>query len=339
MPWGLILFLSIIIIIIILIVAAYYYISNALPNWLSNLTTTITGGITGAVQSITKLSYPRDAGSMPVCAPGADSEGGLCYTTPQAGYKCTATMCLKTCPADMTDTGLDCLKNSNTRPSSPIDSCPWGQEKDGELCYPICNPGYVGVGPVCWQTCPSGYTDMGLTCSKTWDDGYYNYSWGSVGCTGGRPFIPQGYSDCYKTWIANIKTDTISKDSYGRGAGNPLGCAPGKELNGALCYPICNSGYKGVGPVCWETCPYGFTDVGISCQKPTYDRGVGTIPGTCPDGTEKDPDGLCYQTCKAGYHGVGPVCWENMTNRDVPEYQANQATSDDPKLRAILTQG
>jgi len=29
------------------------------------------------------------------------------------------------------------------------------------------------------------------------------------------------------------------RKSYGRGAGSPLGCASGLQLDGALCYPPC----------------------------------------------------------------------------------------------------
>jgi len=40
--------------------------------------------------------------------------------------------------------------------------------------------------------------------------------------------------------------------SYGRGVGKPISsCASDKDKSGALCYPKCRDGYKGVGPVCW----------------------------------------------------------------------------------------
>lgn len=47
--------------------------------------------------------------------------------------------------------------------------------------------------------------------------------------------------------------------SYGRGTGTPLKCKSGLELNGALCYKACRSGYRGEGPVCWaEGAPNGY---------------------------------------------------------------------------------
>ena len=44
----------------------------------------------------------------------------------------------------------------------------------------------------------------------------------------------------------------LFKNSYGRGAGIAMVCAPDEEQNGALCYPKCKDGYHGVGPVCWQ---------------------------------------------------------------------------------------
>lgn len=43
----------------------------------------------------------------------------------------------------------------------------------------------------------------------------------------------------------------LLKKSYGRTAGKPMGCKKDEEKGGALCYPKCKPGYKGVGPVCW----------------------------------------------------------------------------------------
>ena len=103
--------------------------------------------------------------------------------------------------------------------------------------------------------------------------------------------------------------------SYGRGVGEPLGCADNEEMNAGLCYPKCQVGYKGVGLVCLQEscpsgpdCPGGMTDIGVSCQKPSHGRGVGVPIHACADDKEKDGL-LCYPKCKPGFHGVGPVCW------------------------------
>ncbi|HEU5133781.1 MAG TPA: hypothetical protein VFU13_01435 [Steroidobacteraceae bacterium] len=62
-------------------------------------------------------------------------------------------------------------------------------------------------------------------------------------------------------------------------------------------------------------CPTGYNDDGLTCRlinivgKPTFDRGVGTIPDSCgPD--RRYEAGLCYTPCPAGFSGVGPVCWQ-----------------------------
>ena len=46
----------------------------------------------------------------------------------------------------------------------------------------------------------------------------------------------------------------LFKNSYGRGAGIVMICAPDEDQDGALCYPKCRDGYHGVGPVCWQGC-------------------------------------------------------------------------------------
>lgn len=46
------------------------------------------------------------------------------------------------------------------------------------------------------------------------------------------------------------------------------------------------------------------------CYRQTVARDAGSVPNTCPEGTELS--GLvCYPPCKAGYDGVGPNCWQD----------------------------
>ena len=60
------------------------------------------------------------------------------------------------------------------------------------------------------------------------------------------------------------------------GAGASLRCAPNEDLDGALCYPKCQAGYKCVGPICWQDCPASFRDDGSFCAKlGPYGRGAG----------------------------------------------------------------
>lgn len=119
-----------------------------------------------------------------------------------------------------------------------------------------------------------------------------------------------------------IKLPTLTKTdyclpAYGRGVGTiPQYCPHSHpELDGLLCYPLCNAGYNGVGPVCWERCKSHETDDGAFCRVPlvtvvkdTYGRGAGVIPTGC--GWKENDFGLCYPRCARGYYGVGPLCWQ-----------------------------
>lgn len=104
------------------------------------------------------------------------------------------------------------------------------------------------------------------------------------------------------------------RQSYGRGAGEIAGaCPPGTEKDGALCYPLPQKGYKGVGPVCWQSCPSGFRDDGAFCAKPAaYGRGSGYAAWNeekCKNenptlGCEKN-GAMWYPKCQQGFVAVG----------------------------------
>jgi len=78
--------------------------------------------------------------------------------------------------------------------------------------------------------------------------------------------------------------------AYGRGAGHETehnclvsgdaGAAKnGCEQWGLLWYPKCDPSYHNFACcICSPDCPSGYSDTGIGCTKPTYSRGVGTIP-------------------------------------------------------------
>lgn len=57
-----------------------------------------------------------------------------------------------------------------------------------------------------------------------------------------------------------------TKNTYGRGVGTPMICAPGLEEDAALCYKPCDASYHGVGPVCWTSCPSGTSNCGALCM-------------------------------------------------------------------------
>eukprot|EP00759_Apiculatamorpha_spiralis_P015164 PhF_6_TR21891/c0_g1_i1/m.31087 len=154
-----------------------------------------------------------------------------------------------------------CWKQSTTRGAGDVlSACPQGLEKQNGLCYPPCQNGFSGVGPVCWSNCPAGYEDNGAFCSE------------------GGPIIPADNSNCpwydkcgltlkkgcstcppNKGYVndgctCRIPLNTITKTSYGRGAGVPMICPSGSVQSGALCYPPCNGTFVGNGPVCWQQC-------------------------------------------------------------------------------------
>jgi len=147
----------------------------------------------------------------------------------------------------------NCYKNSTGRGVGvPISACAAGLQDDAGLCYVPCDPDYTGVGPVCWQDCPAGYTDTGAFCqpNSAWGDNS-NCPWydkcglieapGCVICPAGM-----SASGCI---CSTTGASLFAKNTYGRGVGVPLGCAPGQDYDAGLCYPPCGANQDGVGPV------------------------------------------------------------------------------------------
>jgi len=127
-----------------------------------------------------------------------------------------------------------------------VSDCSSAQEKDGSLCYPKCDEGYKGVGPVCWEICRPGFVDRGIFCII--DLHIFNKGCCCV------------LNNCCKNCPTNYTDDgctcrrppvSYTKKSYGRGTGMALNCKENYELNGLLCYPMCQEDYTGNGPVCW----------------------------------------------------------------------------------------
>ncbi|QJR15385.1 hypothetical protein [Usitatibacter palustris] len=177
-----------------------------------------------------------------------------------------------------------CWKETEPRGAGTIPTgCGSGKENNAGLCYSGCPSGYGQAGPVCWKNCPAGYSDHGVGCTKP---------------------APYGRGTGY-AW--KITDGTSSSGMLSRcGKDHSQGC----EMNGAMAYPKCASGFKNVGCcICSPSCPSGFTDTGATCTKPTQTRGAGTIPTACDSGKENTA-GLCYNECKwKGSAGWGPVCW------------------------------
>ena len=179
-----------------------------------------------------------------------------------------------------------CWRQSYGRGVGTIPTDCGSKENNAGLCYNKCNAGYSGAGPVCWKGCPGGFSDNGIGCTKP----------GPYGRGGGYP------------WKFG---DALNDSGMYRRCENDNGGSGKCEKWGAVVYPKCKANYHAVGCcVCSPDCPSGYTDFGVSCTKPNYTRGAGTIPTSCSGGGQYDA-GLCYSQCKTAYHGVGPVCWQN----------------------------
>jgi hypothetical protein len=133
------------------------------------------------------------------------------------------------------------------------DTCPASKpELDAGLCYESCEGGYHGVGPMCW----ANTKNVGIgTIPNLKFRQQTTTSWGSVGCTGGRPFRIQGYGDCY-----NITVNVPYQE-----------CPDGKEMVAGLCYNKCPSDLPSRVPGMPYLCFKGTR--GLS-----YGRGVGDTP-------------------------------------------------------------
>ena len=172
----------------------------------------------------------------------------------------------------------------------PLSECGSDQEKSGLLCYPGCDAGFEGVGPVCWSQCQDGYVDDGATC--------------------------------------RLPADIIAKESYGRGAGQPMVCAEGLVYEAGLCYSQCEQGWRGDVTACYQDCPAGYSDSGSYCGKPeSYGRGAGYAlwdKGICERdhgvGNCETSGALIYPKCKENFHAAGccvcspdcPAGWEDI---------------------------
>lgn len=186
-----------------------------------------------------------------------------------------------------------CYKETATRGAGKIPTqCAAGMQNQGGLCYATCRAGYSGSVTMCVPDCPPGFRNDGLYCAK------------------GAPY---GRGGGYAWQFGDALNDNgmIKRCEADNGAGN---C----EKNGLIFYPKCRAGFVAMGAnICSPQCPSGMVDIGVSCQKVTYDRGVGTIPNVCPAGQVNDA-GLCYPTCAGGQTGIGPVCWADACPANFP---------------------
>jgi len=83
-------------------------------------------GFTDTGEDCTKPTQTRGAGTVPTaCNTGQTNDAGLCYTDCNSGYDGVATVCYAQCNDVTKDTGLDCLKDTQTRGVGTIPGPDW----------------------------------------------------------------------------------------------------------------------------------------------------------------------------------------------------------------------
>jgi hypothetical protein len=234
--------------------------------------------ITSITQKVT-----TNTGTIPDrCGPGEDKNGALCYPACRSGFNGVGPVCWERCKDGTVDTGIRCEKSSYGRGA--------GRVPDRTPC-----PGGYRTDPVtCWRD---------LKCNTWWDGccsrGLFGECWGCArtSCSGpdikGRDPVCRRdedligllcYPKCRPGFVGNGPVcwrdiTPYTKQSYGRGAGNPMKCAPGLDNVAGLCYRKCPPGFtmKSLG-LCQQICPPGSTDFGVGCTREMYNRGAGDVP-------------------------------------------------------------
>ncbi|WP_273455893.1 RICIN domain-containing protein [Nevskia ramosa] len=186
-----------------------------------------------------------------------------------------------------------CWRDSYGRGVGQIPTnCDTDEQEDGGLCYARCKGGYKDFVTMCVPECPDGFRDDGLHCFK--------------------PAAYQRAEYPYQAFDGLNMDKPMARCRKEHGANCVLANA------NTMVYETCRAGYAQaplVTNLCSPQCPAGMTDIGVSCQKNTYDRGVGHLKA-CNAGMQSD-GGLCYQGCNSGHDGIGPVCWAQCP-KDLP---------------------
>ena len=238
------------------------------------------------------------------CNDGLEENAGLCYAKCKEGYKSDgATMCYKQYP-EFENNGMSHTLTSVTK-KILTDTGLAGTVCDGELkaglCYPKCDPPYIGGATTCTypattvgagisKLCPPGWGDGGALCTEpiTYD-----------GC-------PSGSRDdgllCYKDTLESKSKGSHWEDPWwdgccSRGAFNECyGCARG----GGTKYDACPDGWKDDGiATCWKGGSVPKGSHGGSTKDKLTDTSL-----TCPQDHPDWIDGLCYKSCPTGLNHV-----------------------------------
>jgi hypothetical protein len=146
------------------------------------------------------------------------------------------------------------------------------------------------VGFDCHSVCPAGMRDDGLFCRAAeygrgagyaiWNEAKCNRE-NKQGCEkNGALWYPKckpGY-EAFGCCICRPKRPNCAALGLKPGIdlscaknviiGNPqTGSCPGQQKDAGLCYPICRTGFAGVGPVCWGQPPPNWSECGMGAAK------------------------------------------------------------------------
>jgi hypothetical protein len=102
-------------------------------------------------------AYERGAGVPLGCGAEEQKDGDLCYPKCKDKFKGEGEQCKQICPANTQDAETHCLSGPyvfrkqiyERGKGRTANECPQGTERDGELCYPACKPGFKPAGKMC----------------------------------------------------------------------------------------------------------------------------------------------------------------------------------------------
>ncbi len=193
-----------------------------------------------SVASCTQNSYGRGVGTIPSIAPcpagstSRDEGDGNCRT-PNLDYgqnfvlsgvgyvpggvgvlpvvTVRANGCAGGCTADETDDGCFCRKVA----------CPADHPNYvAGFCYQPCNGTDEKIAGLCYPKCSPGWDRSGLGCKVPCGDGLFDAD-----------------NHCWK--VGEVVMTYEQRTA----------CPNGGEIDANLCYPKCQSNWKGIGPICW----------------------------------------------------------------------------------------